>query len=437
LHANRSTFEGTAMKDRITTSTIAKLAAGEHISDTEIRGFIARRLPSGTISFGLQYSAKNGKRRWLGLGLLGNLTVEQARTLAKKRAGEVADRRDPVAEAKATASRSVNTVRHVCSEWVRLYAKGDRQLRSADKIEKTLTRLVYPAIGDVVIYDLSRAQVTAMLDRIAAGSGAPMADVTLGHLTGVLNWWMIRDETFKSPIVKGMRRSDTEARKGKRALSLDELKDVWQALDLIEPGQAPACFASYVKALFLTATRRCELATMHTSEFDKDGKTWTIPAAKYKTKRDHMLSLPDLIRDMLPPRKSGFIFSSDGGATPFKAFSKSKAGLDRAVDELRKRQGKGPMPRWRLHDARRTWRSLAAQGKLGISAEVAERCLGHTVGGVEDVYNVHNFEVEKRDALQKVASYIINNVATPPTGDNVVALTSASAPAPTRARRAR
>lgn len=217
------------MKAKITDASVKKLAKGEFISDTEIIGFIARRLASGTVSFGYQYSAKR-KRRWLGIGLHGNLTAEEARTLAKKRAGEVADRRDPAVEIKAEAARARNTVKFVCGEWLRLYARGDKKLRSADSIERVLKRHVYPAIGDTVLYDLTRSDVTAMLDTIATDSGVAMADVTLGHLTGVLNWHRIRDEQFvTSPVVKGMRRSDANARKGKRALDIEEIRDLWRA----------------------------------------------------------------------------------------------------------------------------------------------------------------------------------------------------------------
>ncbi len=130
-------------------------------------------------------------------------------------------------------------------------------MRSADKIGSALQRHVYPAIGDKIIYDLTRADVTRMLDTIAEGSGVPMADVTLGHLNGVLNWWRVRDDDFITmPTIKGMRRSDAEARKGKRKLDIDEIRDVWLALDEIEEGQAPEFFPAYIRMLLLTASRR-------------------------------------------------------------------------------------------------------------------------------------------------------------------------------------
>ena len=89
------------------------LRPGDIIADTEVKGFVARRLPSGVVTYGLRYRA-SGRQRWFALGTHGKVTPDQARRLAKKRTGEVADDRDPTAEreterAKAIAA-SVNTL---------------------------------------------------------------------------------------------------------------------------------------------------------------------------------------------------------------------------------------------------------------------------------------------------------------------------------------
>ncbi len=103
------------MKAKITRASVDAFAKGKFISDTEIVGFIARRLKkSGTVTFGYQYTAPDGKRRWLGLGLYGNVTADEARTAAKRKAGIVADDRDPAKEAEAEAKRSQNTVQFIC-----------------------------------------------------------------------------------------------------------------------------------------------------------------------------------------------------------------------------------------------------------------------------------------------------------------------------------
>src|ERR1700722_19977339 len=82
---------------RITKRSVEALRPRSIISDEEIKGFVARRPGSGAITYGFRYRPKDGpaRQRWLTLGRHGNITVEQARTLAKKRAGEVGVRSSP------------------------------------------------------------------------------------------------------------------------------------------------------------------------------------------------------------------------------------------------------------------------------------------------------------------------------------------------------
>jgi integrase len=62
------------------------------------------------------------------------------------------------------------------------------------------------------------------------------------------------------------------------------------------------------------------------------------------------------------------------------------------------------MPSWRLHDLRRTARTLMTRAK--VPAEYAERCLGHVVPGVEGVYNRYEYLEEKRAAFEALATLI-------------------------------
>jgi integrase len=62
------------------------------------------------------------------------------------------------------------------------------------------------------------------------------------------------------------------------------------------------------------------------------------------------------------------------------------------------------MPAWTFHDLRRTGRTMLAE--LGVSSEIAERVLGHSNGTIEDTYNHHKYENEKRDALIKLADHV-------------------------------
>jgi hypothetical protein len=59
--------------------------------------------------------------------------------------------------------------------------------------------------------------------------------------------------------------------------------------------------------------------------------------------------------------------------------------------------------------------------RAGIGDNVAERVLGHAIGGVAGVYNRHSYLSEKTDALQRLAS-LLETILNPPDKANVVDL---------------
>jgi integrase len=387
---------------KITTKSIAKLQLGARITDSEMRGFIARRLPSGKVSFGYQYVAPtSGERRWISIGLLGEVTAEEARTQAKRYAGQRAGLRDPVSEHKAARARSENTVDHVLDKFLEIYVPQKR-LRSAAAMAAAFAKHVRPMIGGEVIYDLDRADITRILDKIA-DDHPRMADVTLAYLRKAFNWWQTRDGKFKTPIVIGMARTSIKDYSRDRILAADEIADIFLALAELELGtDVPECYPAFIRTLLLTGCRRSEVSEMHTREFENG--SWTIPKQRYKTKIDHLVPLVPAVKKILPERKFGFVFSSDEGKTSFSGYSKAKAALDKKIAEIRKREQRPAMAEWRLHDLRRTARTLMAAA--GVADNIGERCLGHVITGVHGVYNRFDYRDEKADALTRLAAHV-------------------------------
>jgi integrase len=401
------------VKAKISKRTVDALAPGEAISDTEIRGFVARRLRSGTLTYGYRY--RHGpNRKWLPLGLHGRITAEQARELAKKRAGEVADNRDPAKERAAARAVSANSVNAVLDSFISRHARArDRALRSADAIERTFERLVRPRLGTKSIYEVQRRDVVEMLDSIEDASGPVMADRTLAYLRKAFNWWATRDDRFNPPIVKGMARTKPKERARKRILDDQEIRDVWRALDELGD-EAPICFPSFVRALLLTAQRRDNVATMRREEVTDAG--WVIPGNKFKTGEDHLVPLTEASKELIgPTRRRGFVFSSDGGKRAFSGYSKAKRALDQKIAEIRRRERRPAMPHWVYHDLRRTARSLMS--RAGVPSDHAERALGHVIPGVRGVYDRYAYVEEKKEALQMLAA-LVQRILRP--GDSVV-----------------
>jgi hypothetical protein len=63
--------------------------------------------------------------------------------------------------------------------------------------------------------------------------------------------------------------------------------------------------------------------------------------------------------------------------------------------------------------------------RAGVDSEISERVLGHTIAGVEGVYDRHSYRAEKKKALKALAS-LVERIANPPTG-NVVPMKGVAA----------
>lgn len=406
------------MQAKITKTTVDELAAGKRgdaLRDTEIRGFSAELLPSGQISFCVRYYNEAGRRRNARLGLYGKISPDQARALAKQKTGAAAAGRDPVEEKKQKRKRDGKTVNAVLD----LFQVGHSdKLKTGKQVKRAFTVYVRPQIGNLIIYDVKRGQVGDMLDKIATDNGEVQADRVLAYVRKAFNWFAVKDEDFRTPIVKGMARTNPKKRARKRILDADEIRDLFQALDeLHAENGAPLCFRPFVHMLFYSATRLRMPSNMTREEIK--GRDWIIAGERNKGGLEHMVPLTDTMRELIKNNNAPFVFSNDGGETPFKGFSKAKVALDKKIAELRKADGRKPMPHWTFHDLRRTARSI--MGQNGVQPDHAERVLGHVITGVRAVYDpnlVHAYRKEKLAALL-VLERQINRILRP--GSKVVA----------------
>jgi integrase len=148
--------------------------------------------------------------------------------------------------------------------------------------------------------------------------------------------------------------------------------------------------------LALTGQRKSEVAEARWSEIDLKRKLWTIPAERMKAAAPHVVPLADDVVALLValPRfnKGDCLFSTTFGTKPVNGFSKAKERLDRLmIREL------GKLPGFVLHDIRRTVRTRLSA--LPVPDLVRELVIAHTKPGLHKVYDLHAYELEKRQAL--------------------------------------
>jgi integrase len=191
---------------------------------------------------------------------------------------------------------------------------------------------------------------------------------------------------------------------------------VWLAAEAEE-----STFAAFLRVLLFTGQRREKVATMRWSDISPDG-VWTIPRESPREKvHAGALRLPPAALAIInaQPRclSNEFVFAGRRPGAPISGFTSSHTAF-------KKRCG---IKDWTLHDCRRTARSLLS--RAGVLPHIAERTLGHAVGGITAVYDHHHYHVEKADALGKLAALIEKIVHGEP-GDNVVQMHAPAAVQP-------
>jgi integrase len=171
-----------------------------------------------------------------------------------------------------------------------------------------------------------------------------------------------------------------------RVLTLEELARIWRAADQLE-----GVYRDAVHLLMVTGQRRAEVAGMAWGEIDLVRTLWTLPAARTKARRQHVLPLAPLAVTALQARHAAFhhapaakdlvlpSIARDGrGIAPISGWNWLKRELDR-------RSG---VTEWRLHDFRRSIVSICAEH--GADVAILDSLLNHassaTRGGVIGTY---------------------------------------------------
>jgi integrase len=313
------------------------------------------------------------------------------------------------------AQAEVGTFKQVAEDWFKRHVEK-QGLISKPEIRRQLDKYVYPKWGTTKFLDIRRGNVVALLDHIEDSASAAMADHVLATVRGIMTWYQSRHEDYVSPIVRGMRRNHTKKARA-RILSDNEIKRVWEA--------AGECgtFGALVKTLLLTAQRKDKVTGMRWDDLT-DGE-WTIRSEQREKGTAGSLQLPQLalavIEEQAQQRRlagNPYVFAGSlrgrrrankpSGPPTFNSFSRAKRDLDAKL---------GDVPDWVLHDLRRTARSLLS--RAGVRPDISERVLGHSIRGVEQVYERYSYRDEKADALNKLAG-LIASIIHPPEGNNVV-----------------
>jgi integrase len=354
---------------------------------------------------------------------------------------------DARADAKAAVARRPETIENVVDDFFKRHMDGKKRApRYIEETRRNFENHVLPRWRGRDIKSITRRDVIELLDAVVDGGskvkveggktklikGGPIAaNRVLAAVRSLFNWALRRGLIETTPAALVERPGEETQRE--RTLSTDELKAIMPAMKALG---YPV--GSYFQMVLLVGQRREEVATMSWDDIDLDEKVWTIPAEVTKAGRGHVVPLSPPAVALLKslPRKStknkaGRLVPSPhvftvSGDHPISGYSVAKKRLDAAVAEARKEAGLEPVPRWTVHDLRRT--AATEMGRLGVSRFTIGRVLNHSDRSVTGIYDRHSYLEEKRAALESWAAYLdgltkpAKLAPLPPRPSNVVAL---------------
>jgi integrase len=361
------------------------------LADPQQRGLFLR-VPTGDRPVAYTVIVKRqGRQIWESVGSSADTTIDEARAKAHE-----AVRRIKAGKPRPVCPPAPQSVAATAENWLARHV--DKQnLRSAGEVRRIVKKLIVPHIGNDDFVSLRRSDIANFLDRIEDRHGAWQADATLAVLRSI-SWVQSRDDNYRPPFVRGMRRTAPGARRRSRILNDEELRIVWPAA---EKDGGP--FGLLVKLALLTAQRKAKILDLRWDDISPDG-VWIIRSEPREKGHGGRLALPAAALDAIcqMPR-----FASDP-----RVFTRQPSHYDKSrFDRMTGVTG------WSIHDLRRTARSLMS--RIGIAHEVAENLLGHTIPGVASIYNRHGYEAEKGIALAKLEA-TISQIVNPT--DNVVVM---------------
>jgi integrase len=350
-----------------------------------------------------RYALPGRKTRDMGLGSLNDVTLKEAREIARRCRNLVREGRDPIRERDAEVARNlaasavVMTFDKAAETYMRRHSARWQNTDYATQWPNSLRAYVSPVIGRMSVADITTAHVMKVLDPIWHEK-PETANRVRGRIESILDWaaasghrsgenparWRGHLDNLLAP------RSKVRAVVHQPALPYAAMPGFM--VELREKRKGMAALA--LEFAILTCVRTADVRNAKHVDIDPSTRTWTI-AAYSKTGVAHRVPLSTAALAVFD--KAQNIAKEIGGnvAASAYAFPNDVTGdrlSENALLAVLKRMGrKGAMTTHGCRASFRTW----AQEQTNFPWEVAEMALGHKVGTkVERAY-------ARGDALKK------------------------------------
>ena len=364
--------------------------------------------PGGARSWIYRYRL-NSRTRDMGLGALVDVSLVKARDKAGAARALVNDGIDPIEHTRAQAivpaapkRNSSPTFEEVAESYMADRLKRLRSEVHRHQWRQTLVDYAYPIIGQMPVNEIETNDVLAVLKpiwetkcetaaRLRGRIERILARATVeGHRNGAnpASWRGHLQEALPA-------RSEVQPVQHFRAMEFRDLPAFMTELCQIDTVGAVA-----LRFLILTAARSGEVLGAQWSEIDWTEKTWTVPAIRAKTNRDHVIPLSTgalaALREVEPlcGVSGDFVFpgSKGGGLWPMTLLFLLQRRMNRAVT---------------VHGFRSSFRDWCGD-EADIPRELAEQSLAHTIRDTtERAYRRKTAVERRRKGMQAWCDYCL------------------------------
>ena len=371
---------------KLTDRKVKAAPAGKYTDGHGLTLFVQ---PSGSRQW-VQRLVIQGKRREMGLGgyPLVSLAEARDRALSNRRvARSGGDPRHQQAISKAPtfaeATKQVHAIH--APTW-----KNDRQRQQwIDEV----ARIVHPAIGHLPVDVITTAQLTAVFEPIWA-SKPVIASRVRQRTERIMDWVVSQGYRPDNPAGVPLKANLPKQTKGEHQRAIHH-SEVSGAIDAIRNSTSRDMAKFVFEFLVLTATRKSETIEAAWNEIDLEARTWTIPASRMKSGKEHRIPLSDRAIEILQAvkkgRRTGYVFHSSGSPIDGNTLNKmlAKAGIQASPHGFR--------------SSFRDWCSEIAQ----CPREIAEASLAHVIGErTEQAYARSDLFDRRAELMQAWADYL-------------------------------
>jgi integrase len=246
------------------------------LRDTIVPGFLCKVTTRGRKVFMLQYRTNWGERRKPKIGQFGELTIEQARSIAQDWLADVRKGNDP--SAANLAARMAPTVKELCGQFIEEYSKPRNKPRTVETYQGYIDRYIIPALGKLKVPDVTRAHITALmrdLARIAVTANRVLA--CLRKMFNMAEVWGYRPDGSNPCRHVPKYREDGET----RYIVNDELARLYTYLDHADvEGLEHPTLTLAIRLQFEFSARMSEIRTLEWAWVDFDNRRVVWPDSK-------------------------------------------------------------------------------------------------------------------------------------------------------------